>query len=200
MSRTFVYARVSTVGQTTAQQVQEIISAGYAIEENRIVEETISGSVQAMQRPLFSRLVADRMEAGDVLIVTKLDRLGRNSIDVQQTVQSLEARQIRVHCLQLGGADLTSPAGKMTMGVIAAVAEFERDLLRERTKSGLNRVKAEGKKLGRPRALNDKQRDAIIMALANHETVQSLSFKFGTDRRNIQRLKASLKKDEGSAQ
>jgi hypothetical protein len=88
----------------------------------------------------------------DVLIVTKLDRLGRNAMDVRQTVEHLAASGIRVHCLALGGVDLTSAAGKMTMQVLSAVAEFERDLLIERTQSGLKRAKAEGKKLGRPEA------------------------------------------------
>jgi hypothetical protein len=83
---------------------------------------------------------------------TELDRLGRNAMDVRQTVEHLAANSIRVHCLALGGVDLTSPAGKMTMQVLGAVAEFERDLLIERTQQGLKRAKAEGKKLGRPEA------------------------------------------------
>lgn len=82
--------------------------------------------------------------------MTKLDRLGRNAIDVQSTVQLLEGKGIKVHCLALGGVDLTSAAGKMTMGVLAAVAQFERDLLIERTQAGLHRTKAAGTKLGRP--------------------------------------------------
>lgn len=94
------------------------------------------------------------METGDVLIVTKLDRLGRNAMDVLQTVEYLAGVGVRVHCLALGGVDLTSPAGKMTMQVLSAVAEFERDLLVERTQQGLIRAKAEGKQLGRPAAVN----------------------------------------------
>lgn len=101
------------------------------------------------QREGFSKLL-DRMEKGDVLIVTKLDRLGRDAIDVSTTVAKLEEIGIRVHCQALGGVDLTSSAGKMTMNVINAVAQFERDLLIERTQSGLARAKAEGKPLGQP--------------------------------------------------
>jgi putative DNA-invertase from lambdoid prophage Rac len=151
MSRTFAYCRVSTADQTTDNQTQEIAAAGFAVEPQRVVAETISGSTQASERPGFARLM-DRLEAGDVLIVTKLDRLGRNAMDVRSTVEALAARGVRVHCLALGGVDLTSPAGKMTMSVIAAVAEFERDLLVERTQAGLSRAKAEGKTLGRPKA------------------------------------------------
>ncbi|MCF3948980.1 recombinase family protein [Acidiphilium iwatense] len=117
MARTFVYARVSTAGQTTDNQVQEVLGAGFAVQPNRVVVETISGSTAAIQRPGFRRLL-DRLETGDVLVVTKLDRLGRNAIDVRATVDKLAALGVRVHCLALGGADLTSPAGKMTMQVI----------------------------------------------------------------------------------
>ncbi len=151
MSRTFLYARVSTSGQFTENQTQEVKAAGFDVQSSRVVEETISGSITAKDRPGFQKLL-ERMESGDVLIVTKLDRLGRNAMDVRQTVEYLATAGIRVHCLALGGVDLTSPAGKMTMQVLGAVAEFERDLLIERTQQGLMRAKAEGKKLGRPEA------------------------------------------------
>ena len=134
-------------------QVLEVEAAGFSVQNGRVIQEVISGSVSAGQRPGFCRLL-DKMERSDVLIVTKLDRLGRNAMDVRLTVEDLSSRGIRVHCIALGGVDLTSPAGKMTMQVLAAVAEFERDLLVERTQAGLERAKAEGKKLGRPRAVD----------------------------------------------
>lgn len=149
MSRIFAYCRVSTAGQTTENQIQEIKAAGFDLQPQRAIEETISGSISTSQRNGFNKLL-ERMESGDVLVVTKLDRLGRNAIDVQSTVELLEGKGIRVHCLALGGVDLTSAAGKMTMGVLAAVAQFERDLLIERTQAGLERTKAAGTKLGRP--------------------------------------------------
>lgn len=160
MSRTFLYCRVSTSTQFTANQVQEVKAAGFDVQASRVIEEVISGSIAASERQGFQKLL-DRMETGDVLIVTKLDRLGRNAMDVRQTVEYLAGTGIRVHCLALGGVDLTSPAGKMTMQVLSAVAEFERDLLIERTQQGLMRAKAEGKQLGRPVAIkttNDVQR------------------------------------------
>lgn len=151
MSRTFLYCRVSTSTQFTENQVQEVRAAGFDVQTSRVVEETISGSIPASERKGFQTLLG-KMESGDVLIVTKLDRLGRNAMDVRQTVEHLESSGIRVHCLALGGVDLTSAAGKMTMQVLGAVAEFERDLLIERTQSGLQRAKSEGKRLGRPEA------------------------------------------------
>ncbi|AVE05695.1 DNA invertase [Pseudomonas palleroniana] len=153
MSRTFLYCRVSTSTQFTANQIQEVKAAGFDVQASRVIEEVISGSIAASERQGFQKLL-DRMETGDVLIVTKLDRLGRNAMDVRQTVEHLAGIGIRVHCLALGGVDLTSPAGKMTMQVLSAVAEFERDLLIERTQQGLIRAKAEGKQLGRPIAVD----------------------------------------------
>ena len=128
MTRVFAYCRVSTSGQTTDNQIQEITAAGFHVMPMRVIAETISGSVAAGERPGFRKL-QEKLETGDVLIVTKLDRLGRNAMDVRQTVEALAKLGVKVHCLALGGVDLTSPAGKMTMAVISAVAEFERDLL-----------------------------------------------------------------------
>ena len=113
-----------------------------------------------MERKGFKRLM-DRLEWDDVLVVTKLDRPGRNAMDVRATVERLACEKVRVHCLALGGVDLTSSAGKMTMAVISAVAEFERDLLVERTQAGLKRAKAEGKVLGRPPSLSAEQQDQV---------------------------------------
>lgn len=148
MSRVFAYVRVSTIDQTTENQLREIRAAGFSIESKQAISESISGSVAANQRPGFKDLL-EKAEDGDVLVVTKLDRLGRNAMDVRATVETLTAAGVRVHCLALGGVDLTSAAVKMTIQVLNAVAEFERDLLIERTKSGISRAKAEGKRLGR---------------------------------------------------
>lgn len=191
MSRTFAYARVSTVGQEPGNQIMEIEAAGFSVEPHRIVSETVSGSTAVAQRKGFSRLL-DRMEKGDVLVVTKLDRLGRDAIDVSGTVADLEEMGIRVHCLALGGVDLTSSAGKMTMNVINAVAQFERDLLVERTQSGLARAKAAGKSLGRPSALSADQQDLVKKKIQNGETISSIARQFGTSRQTILRVRDRL--------
>ena len=178
----------ATTGQTTENQIQEIEAAGFHVEPRRIVTETISGSVAIAQRRGFSRLM-DKLEAGDVLIVTKLDRLGRDAIDVSTTVRKLEELGVRVHCLALGGVDLASSAGKMTMSVINAVAQFERDLLIERTQSGLKRAKSEGKTLGRPARLNEKQKLDVLSDLAGGMSVSALARKFDTSRQTIMRVR-----------
>ncbi|MBR8210052.1 recombinase family protein [Burkholderia cenocepacia] len=133
----------------------------------------------------------NRLEHGDVLIVTKLDRLGRNAIDMRSTVEQLEKLGVRVHYLALGGADLTSAADKMTMQVISAVAEFERDLLIERTQSRLKRAKAAGKHCGRPPALSEAERAAVIARLDGGASVASLAKEFNTSRSTIMHIRDS---------
>lgn len=191
MPRTFAYARVSTIEQETDNQVREIEAAGFKVEAHRIISETISGSVSAMQRPGFTRLL-DKMEQDDVLIVTKLDRLGRDAIDVTSTVNLLDERGIRVHCLALGGTDLTSSAGRLTMQVINAVAQFERDLLIERTQAGLARAKAEGKAIGRPPALSDEERELVRVALLVGKPVAVIARDLGVSRQTIMRVRDSV--------
>jgi putative DNA-invertase from lambdoid prophage Rac len=187
MARTFAYCRVSTADQTTDNQAREIEGAGFKVDPKRIIAETVSGSVAAMERKGFAKLV-DRLEAGDILIVTKLDRLGRNAMDVRATVDSLAQEGVKVHCLALGGVDLTSAAGKMTMGVIAAVAEFERDLLVERTQAGLSRAKAEGKTLGRPSSLTAEQQATIRLQRSQGLSLGALAAEYGVSRAAIQRV------------
>lgn len=191
MSRTFAYARVSTADQTTSNQIREIEAAGFAVDKRRVVTESISGSVSADQRPGFAKLL-DRIEEGDVLIVTKLDRLGRNAMDVRTTVEGLAAKGVRVHCLALGGVDLTSAAGRMTMQVLGAVAEFERDLLIERTNAGIARAKAEGKTMGRPSALSAAQHVEVKTRLSEGASVASVAKHYGTSRQTIMRIRAAV--------
>ncbi len=188
MSRTFAYVRVSTFEQEPQNQVMEIEAAGFRVEPHRIITETISGSRAIAQRSGFSQLM-EKMEQGDVLIVTKLDRLGRDAIDVSGTVARLEERGIRVHCLALGGVDLASSAGKLTMGVINAVAQFERDLLIERTQAGLARAKSEGKTLGRPPALSGELQELVRQRLANGESVSAIARDIKTSRQTIMRAR-----------
>ncbi|QSB02465.1 recombinase family protein [Methylomonas sp. EFPC1] len=193
MSRVFAYCRVSTTDQTTQNQSLEIHSAGFAIQSHRLIEESISGSVAAKERPGFNKLI-ERLEAGDVLVVTKLDRLGRNAMDVRATVEHLSDSGVRVHCLALGGVDLTSSAGKMTMQVIAAVAEFERDLLIERTQAGISCAKAAGKQFGRPPALNAEARADVVKRLAAGSNVSELAREFKTTRQTIMRIREAAMK------
>ena len=134
-------------------------------------------------------------------IVDKIENVSRPAniiqlpaMDVRATVEQLANSGVRVHCLALGGVDLTSPAGKMTMQLIAAVAEFERDLLIERTQSGIIRAKAAGKQFGRPPALNMEERAAVVERLIVGANIAEIAREFKTTRQTIMRVKeAALK-------
>lgn len=189
MSRVFAYCRVSTAEQTTDNQLLEIKAAGFNIEPKRVISEVVSGSVAAIERKEFGKLV-DRLEGGDVLVVSRLDRLGRSAMDVRATVERLDGMGVRVHCLALGGVDLTSAAGKMTMQVLNAVSEFERDLLIERTQAGLKRAKEEGKQLGRPSALSKQDQDQAAQWLKEGVAIAQIARQLGTTRQTIMRIRA----------
>ena len=188
MPRTFAYVRVSTVGQTTGNQIQEIEAAGFKVDPRRVVSETVSGSSAIEQRPGFIKLL-NKLEQDDVLIVTKLDRLGRNAIDVAPTVARLRRNGRMGSLPRLGGVDLTSPAGRMTTGVINSVAQFERDLLIERTQSGLKRAKAAGEVFGRPPTLTEAQRAAVQEQIAAGTSVSALAKRYGTSRQTVMRAR-----------
>jgi putative DNA-invertase from lambdoid prophage Rac len=150
--RIFSYCRVSTTEQTTENQIIAIRQKGYEVNDSRIISETVSGSVEAMKRDKFKMLINHQIERGDMLVVLKLDRLGRDNIDVQNTINLLTDKGIKIVCLDLPVADLSSAEGKLMLQMFSAFAEFERNRIRERTKEGLERAKAQGKKLGRPEA------------------------------------------------
>ena len=150
--RIFSYCRVSTTEQTTENQILAIRQKGYEVNDARTISETVSGSVEAMKREKFKMLINHQMERGDMLVVLKLDRLGRDNIDVQNTINQLTDKGIKIACLDLPVADLSSAEGKLMLQMFSAFAEFERNRIRERTKEGLERAKAQGKKLGRPEA------------------------------------------------
>ena len=184
LQRVFAYARVSTVEQLTENQREQIARAGYDIAPKRFIEEQISGSVPAAQRPGFQRLL-ERMDEGDTLVVTKLDRIGRDSIDVQQTVERFQSEGIRLVVLQLGNLDLTSSAGALMVKMLAAVADFERDLIIERTQAGQARARAAGTHMGRPSKTTPDQQRAIRAALAAGATVSSMAGSYQVSRATI---------------
>lgn len=179
----FGYGRVSTVRQNTENQKLELENAGYKLDY--WFEDTgISGKTSANQRPQFKAML-EKIRDGETLVVSKLDRLGRDAIDVQKTVKELTARNIKVIVHQIGNTDLSSPAGKMLLTMLSAVAEMERDLLIERTQSGLERAKQDGKVFGRPSKTNEKQKLEIKNKLAQGLSVSQLSRDFGVSRGTI---------------
>lgn len=183
---TFAYGRVSTKDQSTENQKLEIERAGYQV-DYWYADEGVSGKVSAGQRPQFAKLLG-QIRDGETLVVSKLDRLGRDALDVGATIKALAARRIEVIVLQLGKLDLTSPAGKMMLTMLAAVGEMERDLLVERTQAGLARAKQQGKTLGRPTKTTEAQRAEIIAKRQAGATISDLSRQYGVSRLSIARI------------
>jgi putative DNA-invertase from lambdoid prophage Rac len=180
---TFGYGRVSTAEQTTENQRMEIERAGYVL-DYWFADDGVSGAVMAAQRPQFAELLT-KIRKGESLVVTKIDRLGRDALDIQQTVKNLKASGVRVFVTQLGMTDLTDSAGKMLLAMLAAVAEMERDLIIERTQAGLARAKAEGVRLGRPPKTSEDARSAIRARLSAQESVSSVARAYSISRASV---------------
>jgi len=182
----FGYGRVSTKEQQSENQRLELVRAGYDV-SYWFADEGVSGKVPAMQRAQF-RILLDKIRDGETLVVSKLDRLGRDAQDIGATIRMLAARRIEIIVLQLGKLDLTSSAGKLMLTMLAAMAEMERDLLVERTQSGLARAKAEGKTLGRPARTTDEQRAAMISRFKTGESISALARDYDVSRASVMRI------------
>lgn len=145
------YARVSTVDQTLALQLDALTNAGC----EKIFQDTASGKLEA--RPGLTEALS-HARSGDTLVVWRFDRLGRSLRHLIDTVASLEEQGIHLRSLQ-EQIDTSTSGGKLILHVFGALAEFERDLLQERTQAGLAAARARGRRGGRPAALTPKQID-----------------------------------------
>ncbi|HIF9379203.1 TPA: recombinase family protein [Photobacterium damselae] len=188
--RIFSYCRVSTTEQSTENQILAIRQKGYEVSDTRVISETVSGSVDAMKREKFKTLIDHQMEAGDMLVVLKLDRLGRDNIDVQNTINLLTQKGVKVVCLDLPVADLSSTEGKLMLQMFSAFAEFERNRIRERAREGIERAKSQGKKLGRPEAHNTTLSVQAKKAegLSQSKTAEALGIGIATVKRHWNKL------------
>ena len=180
MSAIVAYARVSTDDQTCENQ-RRTISARYAVAK-WFTDDGVSGAIAATERPSMAALLAYVRE-GDVVIVAAIDRLGRNTIDVLCTVEALKAKGVSVVSMR-EGFDLATPAGKLMLTMLAAVAELERENLKTRQLAGLERAKAEGKALGRSKRIDDAavcawraENSASSKATAEHFGISAASVK-----------------------
>lgn len=196
----FAYLRVSTTkkGQTTENQKLEITNAGYAVDE-WYAEEGVSGSIKALERPAFSSMM-DKAKAGDTCICTMVDRLGRTASDILHTIDEFKRLKIKLRVLQFDGIDLTSSMGKMIITVMAAAAELERNIIIERTNSGLARAKAEGKLFGRPPKITPEVLKAMCDDRVNGFGYEAIADKYSLPMtsvvRNIKQWKDNLDKYE----
>jgi DNA invertase Pin-like site-specific DNA recombinase len=137
------YARVSSIGQSVDIQLAALKDAGC----EKVFAEKQSGTSMIRRQALQEAIEFAR--EGDTLVVTRLDRLARSAGDLHAIVAQLTAKDVGFRCLQQSGLDTTTSAGKLLLGVLAAIAEFETDIRRERQREGIDRAKAAGVYRGR---------------------------------------------------
>lgn len=178
----FGYVRISTDMQVNDSQVLALKHEGV----ETIVTEVISGAVPARARPELSNLLK-RMKRGDSLVVSRLDRLGRDTLDVLSLLRELDEQGIRVRILNIG-AETGTPNGRMFLTILMAIAEFERELIRERTRAGLAAVKASGKKLGRPERLTAPQKRHIVHLSHEGMSLRQIAVLFNVSKSTIDRV------------
>ncbi len=160
------YARVSTTDQNLDLQRDALKAAGC----ERTFTDTASGA--KTERPGLTQLLKECRQ-GDTLVVWKLDRLGRSLPHLVETVREMEAQGIGFKSLQ-ENIDTTTSGGKLIFHIFASLAEFERDLIRERTNAGLSAARARGRKGGRPKGVMDTNKQKAALALKN-DTSRSVS-------------------------
>lgn len=177
------YAKVSTDGQTLDAQISALKSVG----AEKIFQEKISGA--RADRPQLAAMLAS-LEAGDVVVITCLDRLARSTRDLLNILACVGEQGAVFRSLAEPWADTSTPYGELMITVLGGLATFERHLLAARSNEGLIRAKAQGRRLGRKPKLTTHQRAEVLAALANgSETAADLARRFNVDRSTITRLR-----------
>jgi DNA invertase Pin-like site-specific DNA recombinase len=175
------YARVSTAGQTLVSQDAQLHAAGCA----KVYAEKVSGA--KTDRPELAKLIR-RLEAGDVLMVTRLDRLARSTRDLLNILDAIGKAGAGFKSLSDAWADTTTPHGRLMLTILGGLAEFERELILARTGDGRARAKAKGVRFGRPRKLTPHQRQEALQRLAAGETQADVARTYNVDATTIGRL------------
>jgi DNA invertase Pin-like site-specific DNA recombinase len=181
---TYGYARVSTNGQDLSSQEAELLAAGCS----KVFKEKVSGA--KTDRAELAKAIRT-LEPGDVLVVTRLDRLARSTRDLLNVLATVSEREAGFRSLKDTWADTTTPHGRLMLTVLGGLAEFERELIRARTGEGRKRAKASGVKFGRPAALTPHQRQEAIQKLAQGEVQADVARMFNVSQATISRLSAA---------
>jgi DNA invertase Pin-like site-specific DNA recombinase len=178
---TYGYARVSTDGQTLAAQDAQLHAAGCA----KVYGEKVSGA--KTDRAELAKLLK-RLGAGDVLMVTRLDRLARSTRDLLNILDTIAKAGAGFKSLADTWADTTTPHGRLMLTVLGGLAEFERELIRARTGEGRKRAQAKGVKFGRRPKLRPHQRQEAIARRAAGETLVDIARSYNVSHPTIMRL------------
>lgn len=185
MSATIAYVRVSTDDQTTENQ-RRAIEERYKVSK-WFADDGVSGGIPAAQRPAMADLL-NYVREGDTVIVVAIDRLGRDTIDVLSTVEALKAKGVSVVSMR-EGFDLSTPAGKLMLTMLAAVAELEKSNIKARQMAGIERARAEGKNLGRKKTISDA--DVALWRHVNSASIKATADHFGISTASVKRACAA---------
>lgn len=175
------YARVSSTGQSLEVQTEKLIAAG--VEPDHLFAEKRSGTT-AKDRPEFDAALRS-VRKGDVLIVTKMDRLARSVSDLRSIVDQLDAKGVGFRVLDQAAVDTTTPNGRLMLNMLAAFAEFETDLRKERQREGIEKAKDRGVYKGRPVTL---PRDQVKALKAEGLGATEIAKRLGMGRASVYRL------------
>lgn len=185
MPLVFGYARVSTDGQTLGAQLAQLEAAGAGGSGGKVYREKVSGA--ARDRPQLAKLLAS-LSPGDVVLVTRLDRLARSTRDLLNVLGTVAEKGAAFRSLGDPWADTTTPHGRLMLTVLGGLAEFERELIRARTGEGRARAKAAGKKMGRPYKLTPHQQKEARARREAGETLSSIARSYNVHHATIGRL------------
>jgi DNA invertase Pin-like site-specific DNA recombinase len=177
------YARVSTEDQKLTIQLEALKQAGC----DRIFREKVSGAYR--DRPELNRML-DHLRKGDVVVVLKLDRLARSTRNLLEIVETISNAGARFQSVSEPWADTTTHAGKMIMTIFAGIAEFERDLIRERTGAGRADAKRRGVRFGRPKKMNEEQRSLANRLLKEGKSISEVARTFSVHPATLYRVLA----------
>jgi DNA invertase Pin-like site-specific DNA recombinase len=177
------YARVSTYGQTLDSQLEQLRKAGCS--SRNIYREKATGA-RADRRELNRML--GKLAPGDVVIVTRIDRLARSTFDLFAIVKHIVDAKAQFRSLAEPWADSTSSTGRLMLAVLGGLADVERDLIRTRTAEGRSRAKARGKHMGRPPSLTPAQQKEAVRRRAQGATLDELARSYNVSRATISRL------------
>lgn len=174
------YARVSTRDQTLDSQLSRLADAGCEL----FFEEKISGA--AKKRPQLEAMLG-QLRKGDVVAVTKLDRLARSTAELLRIAEAINEKNAGLQSLDEPWADTTTPAGKMIMTVFGGIAEFERSLILTRTQEGREAAQARGVAFGRPSKLRQDQKEVVRDLIKNGQSIASVARTFNVHPATIYR-------------
>ena len=180
------YARVSSADQTLASQEAELIGAGCA----KVYAEKVSGA--KTDRVALAKLLK-RLGSGDMLVVTRLDRLARSTRDLLNILDAIGKAGAKFRSIHDAWADTSTPHGELMVTILGGLATFERHLIKSRTDDGRKRAKARGVRFGRPHKLDQHQRQEALQRLAKGETLVDVARTFGVDPTTIGRLELAAR-------